>query len=1039
MTYGIISHDSSHDLVILTCLYSQLVNVFQRVFQLQPPTTMRPPSPSLPLHNVFSAPASASAPALTSTSASLLHSLNPSQRAAVSSIADTLAILAGPGSGKTHTLTARTAWLLHQGLRPQNIIVATFTVKAAREMKDRIGKLLANGAESKLVLGTFHSIARRYLARYGHLIAIPADFGIADASDSLAIIKRIVKANRFNIDPKAARARISTQKSRTTDLAPPRIPKKKSVDAQEFDQCFEEYEDALQRSNLLDYDDLLLRCAQLLRQHPSCVANVEAVLIDEFQDTNLVQLDLMRLFASQRKRITIVGDPDQSIYSFRAAEIKNYSRMLKQYPETVTIPLEENYRSSAAILLAAMAVIQQDPSREQKSLTPTHTVGTPPVFRRLARAEQEAEWIVLEIQRCLALTGTLLNLNDFAILLRSAALSRLIESELGKAGLPYRMVGGLRFYDRAEVKTVLDYLRVIDQPGNNDALARIVNVPARGIGDVTIKALLDEADAAKITLWSLILGVVQGSRASRTKLRKQAERGLSCLVNIILTAKKRLSTPTHDESAVVACIQLVLNKTNYEEWLREHHNDAHKARWDNVQELITQATDYQRKASAGLEDDSLPVIQGITQVEAPDLLSRFLANVALASHVEKDDQGSGPTAQVTISTIHAAKGLEWPIVFIPAVYQGSIPHSRADDIDEERRLLYVAMTRAQALLYMSYPRKNSQREEVTVSPFLSARSFSSHLEAKGPSFASSMIQSLALILKRALPSHLSIAAGCEHLPSREDDLFGTEGQEEVNQLEHGQDFRKGTGARPYKRPRTETTRHPMELMHPITMSRGHDTPLKRDFVTAAQLPAHGEQGPPKIPVKTKSTKHHNLGCQNTLSKFLGIPTNENSSPISETRKRSLPLSNPLLSLSARIASHAHEPMSSTQGVSPALADHRIATTFTSGLHALPKPWQQGSTTDRYRFLDSSPPRDGLVDAVNLTTSTSVSVSASASSTIPSTRPAAVMHHTSISLINQKTHARTGKQLGMRSAAGGQYAAKHVNRAFVPPSMRKRLE
>lgn len=372
----------------------------------------------------------------------LLANLNQSQQAAVSSFADTLAILAGPGSGKTHTLTSRTAWLLAQGLQPWNIIVATFTVKAAREMKDRIGKLMGNGLESKLVLGTFHSISRRYLARYGHLIGIQKDFGIADSADSLAIIKRICKRNNFIIDPKVARSRISGRKSRGGHSGKEKSKSgAKSVEVQEFDMCYDQYEAALKISNLLDYDDLLLRCVDLLRNHPSCVSNVEAVLIDEFQDTNLVQFDLMRLFAAERKRITIVGDPDQSIYGFRAAEIKNYKRMLRQYPDTITIALEENYRSSGAILMSALSVIQQDSSRVDKSLMPTHTVGTRPVLRKLFNAYIEAEWIVTEIKRCQGMTGGLMDLNDYAILLRSSSLSRLIEASLGKAGIAYKMVG----------------------------------------------------------------------------------------------------------------------------------------------------------------------------------------------------------------------------------------------------------------------------------------------------------------------------------------------------------------------------------------------------------------------------------------------------------------------------------------------------------------------------------------------------------------------------------------------------------------------
>lgn len=713
----------------------------------------------------------------------LLTNLNQSQQAAVSSFADTLAILAGPGSGKTHTLTSRTAWLLAQGLQPWNVIVATFTVKAAREMKERIGKLIGNGTESKLILGTFHSIARRYLSRYGHLIGIKKDFGIADSADSLAILKRIIKRNEFMIEPKVARSRISGCKARqsgyATDSKEKKKPAPKSVDTQEFDACYAQYEEALQRSNLLDYDDLLLRCADLLRKHPSCVSNIEAVLIDEFQDTNLVQFDLMKLFAAQRKRITIVGDPDQSIYGWRAAEIKNYKRMLQLYPDTVTIALEANYRSSGAILLTALNVIEQDNSRVSKTLLATHTVGTRPVLRRLATARSEAEWIVSEIQRVKGLTGELLDLDDFAILLRSAALSRLIESELGKAGIAYRMVGGVRFYDRVEVKTILDYLRVISQPDNNDSLSRVINTPSRRIGETTIQNLLEEADAAKITLWSLILGIVQGTRRSKTRLSTQTDQGLSRFVNTILTAKNKVSK---DAVKIPELIKTIVNKTDYENWLKDHHKDEHGARWANVEELINQATEYQDLISCGTEEDTLPQIDGLKQDDDLDHLSRFLATVTLASEVKKEDS-EDQVAQVTISTIHAAKGLEWPVVFIPAAYQGSIPHSRSEDTNEERRIFYVAMTRAKAMLYMSCPTKNSQSEATTLSPFLVSPSLAPLLDQQGPSLGSNLVQAIALILRRNLPSVTSIAKSSALLKSLEDNLFSLDGEEDENARE----------------------------------------------------------------------------------------------------------------------------------------------------------------------------------------------------------------------------------------------------------------
>ncbi|CRK12631.1 hypothetical protein BN1723_001880 [Verticillium longisporum] len=435
-----------------------------------------------------------------SAAESLLASLNKAQCRAVTSSAPTVAILAGPGSGKTHTLTSRVVWLLENaGYHPADIVVATFTVKSAREMKERIGRALGDGREKKIVLGTFHSIARRYLAAYGQRIGLSQKFGIADDGDSRAVIQRICKRLGLAVDPHAVRSWISKKKAKGSEQHTAQRPNaKKPRENPEFEICFREYQDHLERSNLLDYDDLLTRCVELLRKHPSCVSNVQAVLIDEYQDTNGIQYELMRLFAQARDRITIVGDPDQSIYGWRSAEIKNLYRLLKDFPRTDEISLEENYRSSQAILDVSLKVIQQDKKRYQKLLLPVHNKGTRPVLRRLKTAANEAEWLVSEIRRAILMSGKMMNEDDVAILLRSAALSRHIESALGKSGIPYRMVGGKKFYERIEVKILIDYLRVIHQPENNDSLARIINVPRRGIGDVTIKSLVEEAETAKM-------------------------------------------------------------------------------------------------------------------------------------------------------------------------------------------------------------------------------------------------------------------------------------------------------------------------------------------------------------------------------------------------------------------------------------------------------------------------------------------------------------------------------------------------------------
>lgn len=658
-------------------------------------------------------------------------------------------------------------------------------------MKERLSKLIGESLAAKLVLGTFHSVCRRYLVSYGYLIGICKGFGIADSSDTLGIISRITKRLKLNIDPKAARSRISSSKARGIGQAElsNAAAKKKNVDQQEFSVVFEAYESHLATSNLLDYDDLLLRCADLLRQHPACVSNVEVVLIDEFQDTNLVQFDLMKLFAAKCNRITTVGDPDQSIYGWRSAEIKNLKKMQKEYPNTLVIHLEDNYRSSGAILLASLEVIQQDASRPAKSLLPTHCPGTVPVLRRLPSAAIEAAWIVTEIQRATALSGDMLMYADFSILLRSASLSRQIESAMAKAGIPYRMVGGQRFFDRVEIKILLDYLRVISQPENSDALARIVNVPSRRIGDVTIRSLLEESAARGSTLWSLVKDIVQGRVTAKTKVAKSVEQGLGSVINIILTGRKKMldiPNPQLPEQL----LQHVMNKLEFKDYLEKTHPEDHEGRWANVEELVAQAADcsitpLDPLAADGDDiEDGLPHIDGLEQEsgsQAEEMLTKFLANVALSTELQKEDGMSdqnGTQQRVTISTIHASKGLEWPVVFIPSAYEGSIPHSRAEDTDEERRLLYVAMTRAQALLYMSCPTKNSMREETTLSPFLAAKKVTAYLSGQGPSLRWSTIQDISCILRRKCPPEDLLHEGMKRVTSVEDNLWPLTGEED---------------------------------------------------------------------------------------------------------------------------------------------------------------------------------------------------------------------------------------------------------------------
>ena len=728
----------------------------------------------------------------------ILHGLNPAQRAAVTSTASVLQVLAPPGSGKTKTLTARVAYLIeHEQLKPWNIITCTFTKKAANEMKERIRNFVGEEVSKQIKLGTFHAITVQYLRRYGHHIGLEKDFGIADASDSKAILKRIIKNHDFGLEPSKALTRISIQKVKGIDSD---LVQKKNAEQQEFAQVFAEYEEELKASKLLDYDDLLLRCCFLMRTFPECVSNVEAVLIDEFQDTNNIQYDLMGLFAQKRNHITIVGDPDQSIYGFRNAEIKNLTRMKQQWPDTVTINLEENYRSSAAILHAAQHIIEQDENRPPKKLQATHGFGQRPVLRKLPSANAEASWLISEIKRIRALTGHLLQADDIAILLRAASLSRVIEGALGKEGIPYRMVGGHKFFERAEVKLIIDYLRVINHPDNNEAVERIINVPSRKVGDVTIQALRQEAIEKGLSLWKLVLGISQGRMRSSTKLNAPAEKGLATFVNVIVCGRKRFLGTSNDRASLVDLINLVIKRIDLQSHLKNKYENEHEARWANVEELIAQAVDASdpERLQAMMQEQALPDIDGLEQrsIGDEDALSLFLANIALStSGEEKSADGSQPVQQVTISTIHSAKGLEWPVVFIPACYEGSIPHSRSDDNDEERRLLYVGMTRAQAMLYMSCPVKNTQREDTTMSSFLTEPGVATFFEEHGPSISHASATDLSTTLRREPPSEEAICEARKTLERDEDNYWPLNGEECPEEMAKW-DYGKGSNPLP---------------------------------------------------------------------------------------------------------------------------------------------------------------------------------------------------------------------------------------------------
>ncbi|EXJ81308.1 hypothetical protein A1O3_07598 [Capronia epimyces CBS 606.96] len=994
--------------------------------------------------------------------AQLLDGLNAAQRAAVTSPAPVLQVLAPPGSGKTKTLTCRVAYqIAHHGLNPQNVICCTFTIKASREMRERLRGLVGCELEAKLVLGTFHSICRRYLVAYGHLIGIPKAFGIADSSDSLNIIKRIIKRLKLSIEPKAARSKISSHKARGKTLEDLPKTSQKHVEKQEFIAVFHEYETALATSKLLDYDDLLLRCVDLLRAYPGCVSNVEALLIDEFQDTNVVQFELMKLLASASRRITIVGDPDQSIYGFRSAEIENLRRMKAFYPETVVINLEENYRSASSVLRLAQDVIEQDTNRPPKRLKATHCHGTKPVLRRLPNPNEEALWIASEIKRMTVMAGGLLLHSDFAILLRSAFLSLLIEKALASSGIPYRMVGGQRFFDRIEIRIIVDYLRTISHPDNNQAFLAIINVPSRKVGEASIAELIKLGEERNLSLWTVVQKIVCGDLTPEKKLSKPSEQELRRLVTLIKTARQKMDSMM-PAAAPSKLIDLVVKSLDFENYLKKKYKDDHEDRLENVKELVTHASEVLLQPS---NEDQLAQIDGIEQQPsdgAHEVLAQFLANIVLSTNVNNSEDGNDKP-RVTISTIHSSKGLEWPVVFIPAVYEGSIPHSRADDTDEERRLLYVAMTRAQALLTLTFPLTQSRDQlESSLTQFLPPK-VHRHLAQVGPLFNDKTIADIASILRRPLPSQEDLVKSLEGITggdSQIDDLWPSDGSRRPLAMlpTNGQmlpDFGRPLGEVLAAGQNQWSSNYPAcSESHSLTeQSRAHElvttmnntaafstSSMSLGFTTASyQLQASNADAatsssdtlpPQKKPKLSKSTS-----AQGNIASFFSKPNSQHTLPaelalpqVMRPTQMRQPLSGP--TLSAMIPPVRRETGGST--IPSELSSHRL--NFRNGIiYQGPKALKEASSQSRSKaryvnLYSSSPPPPDVGDEENGVLRQDGGEAASNPSDFTTraapltnyilSRPAETMHKTSISSIGSAGYVSRASNMGARQKTLG---------------------
>ncbi len=604
-----------------------------------------------------------------------LDNLNSQQKQAVKHPAGPLLVLAGAGSGKTRVLTYRMAYLIkNQGVNPKNIIAITFTNKAAKEMKDRIEQLLP-GIRDMLV-STFHSACVRFLRIDIDKLGYDRNFIILDTQDQQVMIKECLKT--LNIDDKKfAPAAVLSYIGRAKDklLTPGNCADRaKDIREKTMAKIYELYQKRLKGSNALDFDDIIMKTVQLFKEYPSILSYYQNrflhILVDEYQDTNIAQYELVRMMAAKHRNLCVVGDDDQSIYSFRGADIRNILEFEQDFPDATVIRLEQNYRSTQNILNAANSVIDHNFGRKKKTLWTDNGEGEKINLISLEDERQEAYFIAREINDMVFRDD--INYKDIAVLYRTNAQSRVLEEAMVKSGLPYKIIGGLKFYQRKEIKDILSYMRVIANPYDDVSLTRIINVPRRGIGNATLNKLRAAAEETNESIFDIIKSVEDLPLSSTLKNRL---RKFHVMMEDFINMSEQMTIPD--------LMNYILEQTGYMEDLMNKNTTEALSRTENLQEMIGAAMEFeQRSPGGGLED--------------------FLAELALVSDV--DDMEEEEQA-VVLMTLHSAKGLEFPIVFLSGMDEGIFPHSRSllDDnqLEEERRLCYVGITRARKKLYMT--------------------------------------------------------------------------------------------------------------------------------------------------------------------------------------------------------------------------------------------------------------------------------------------------------------------------------------------------
>ena len=636
--------------------------------------------------------------------AELLSGLNPEQAAAVSHGEGPLLVLAGAGSGKTRVLTRRLAWLVAHGVPQESVVAVTFTNKAAGEMKGRVAALLATERPRSFV-GTFHAYGVRLLRRFAAEAGVPRSFVVFDADDQLVVVKRAMKELALPekmATPRSLLARISQAKNSGIPVADfagrfgaalgPRLA-----------DLFRAYEKTLRASQALDFDDLLVLSAKLLSENAEVLAlmrrSVRHLLVDEYQDTNRVQARLVKALAGERGNVFVVGDEDQSIYRWRGADVSNILDFATEFPGARTVRLEQNYRSSSAILDAAGAVVAENRRRLGKTLRATKRGGDRVRLLVFDEERDEAREIVSRLSASRRSDPSW----QVAVLFRTNAQSRPFEDELLRANVPYLLVGGTKFYERAEIKDALAYLRLLRNPDDDVSFRRVVNVPARGIGVATLEALEASAGAKGRSLFAALAELPDG-------MTERARRALREFRTLVTGLRELAGNEGTGAAAAAATVAAVLEETGLLALYERSSDPEDEARRENLDELLSAAREHERANASGAEGDD-PSLAG------------FLDAVTLRSDADEADERKG----VLLITLHAAKGLEFDEVFLAGMEDGSLPHVSShgdeEEVEEERRLAYVGMTRARERLTLSYVRRRLVRGEWMSrepSPFLDA-------------------------------------------------------------------------------------------------------------------------------------------------------------------------------------------------------------------------------------------------------------------------------------------------------------------------------